>query len=62
MSLLKCDDDTFRVNNDKLTMHQLTVLWFGCVKGGKEKRMSTSSIKKGLVEAKIWLTFAMVGC
>jgi hypothetical protein len=60
-SLLKCDDDTFRVNNDKLTMHQSTVLWFECVKGGKEKRMSTSSIKKGPVEAEIWLTFSMVG-
>jgi hypothetical protein len=61
-SLLTSDDETFHNKNDGLTMHQSTVLWFECVKGGKEKRVSTRIIEKGPVEAEIWLTLAMVGC
>jgi hypothetical protein len=55
-SLLTSDDNTFHDKNDALTMHQSTVLWFECVKGGKEKRMSTRSIENGPVEAEIRLT------
>ena len=60
--MLTSDDETFHNKNDGLTMHQSTVLWFECVKGGKEKRVSTRIIEKGPVEAEIWLTLAMVGC
>ena len=55
-SLLTSDNNTFHDKNDALTMHRSTVLWFECVKGRKEKRMSTRIIKKGPVEAKIRLT------
>ena len=42
-------------------MHQSTVMWFECVNGVEEKRMSTRSVEKGPVEAEIWLTFPIVG-
>ena len=51
----------FRDDNEELTIQQSTVLWFECINGVKEKRMSTRSIEIGRVEAEIWLTFPIVG-
>jgi hypothetical protein len=51
----------FHYNNDELTIHQSTIMWFKCVNGVRENMIATRGIQNGPVEAKNWLTFAMAG-